>query len=255
MDGGFFVVYTRQGENTPAGYAGARDAALVRIAAIRRVIGENRERIGLALTAADAERLAREGKRIAFISMENSWPLGEDLSLLTTFHRLGPAHGRAGAQPHQPARRFDDRRGALERPFAARPAMGGGDEPARHRHRRQPQLGRGLRSDARAKPGSDRPLPFRAQGDLRPSAQSRRRSHAPPRPRRRRHVHEFDLPRPARQCARARRARRRGASAGRAERGRAPAIARRHRRAATASGPIRPPISTCSCARCCTPSP
>ena len=99
LDGGFFVVYTRQGEPTPAGYAGARDAALVRIAAIRRVIGENRERLGLALTAADAERLHREGKRIAFISMENSWPLGEDLSLLTTFHRLGlrmagPVHSR-----------------------------------------------------------------------------------------------------------------------------------------------------------------
>ena len=99
LDGGFFVVYTRQGENTPAGYAQARDAALVRIAAIRRVIGENRGSIELALTAADAQRLHREGKRIAFISMENGWPLGEDLSLLTTFHRLGlrmagPVHSR-----------------------------------------------------------------------------------------------------------------------------------------------------------------
>lgn len=99
MDGGFFVVYTRQGENNPAGYVAARDAALVRIAAIRRVIGENRDRIGLALTAADAERLHREGKRIAFISMENGWPLGEDLSLLTTFYRLGlrmagPVHSK-----------------------------------------------------------------------------------------------------------------------------------------------------------------
>jgi membrane dipeptidase len=99
MDGGFFVVYTRQGELTPAGYAAARDAALVRTAAIHRVIGENREHMGLALTAADAERLAREGRRIAFISMENSWPLGEDLGLLATFHRLGvrmagPVHSR-----------------------------------------------------------------------------------------------------------------------------------------------------------------
>ncbi|HYI65139.1 MAG TPA: dipeptidase [Allosphingosinicella sp.] len=99
LDGGFFVIYTRQGELSPAGYAGARDAALVRAAAIHRVIGENRGAIGLALTAADAERLHREGKRIAFISMENSWPLGEDLSLLATFHRLGlrmagPVHSR-----------------------------------------------------------------------------------------------------------------------------------------------------------------
>jgi membrane dipeptidase len=99
LDGGFFVIYTAQGELTPAGYAEARDKALVRAAAILRVIGENRGHMGLALTADDAERLHREGKRIAFISMENGWPLGEDLSLLTSFHRLGlrmagPVHSR-----------------------------------------------------------------------------------------------------------------------------------------------------------------
>ena len=124
LDGGFFVIYTAQGELTPAGYAEARDAALVRAAAIHRVIGENRDHIGLALTAADAERLHREGKRIAFISMENGWPLGGDLTLLSTFHRLGlrmagPVHSRTNQLAE-----FDHRRGALERPVAARPANG-----------------------------------------------------------------------------------------------------------------------------------
>ena len=99
LDGGFFVIYTPQGELTPAAYADARSRALVRAAAIRRVIGENRDRMGLALTADDAERLHREGRRIAFISIENSWPLGEDLTLLESFHRLGvrmagPVHSR-----------------------------------------------------------------------------------------------------------------------------------------------------------------
>ena len=99
LDGGFLVVYTSQGDLTPEGYRQARDAALVRAAAIHRVLGENRDRIGLALTPDDAERLAASGKRFAFISMENSWPLGEDLSLLATFHRLGlrmagPVHFR-----------------------------------------------------------------------------------------------------------------------------------------------------------------
>ena len=99
LDGGFFVIYTPQGELNPEAYRQARDAALVRAAAIRRVIGENRDRLGLALTAEDAERLHAEGKRIGFISIENSWPLGEDLSLLATFHRLGvrmagPVHSR-----------------------------------------------------------------------------------------------------------------------------------------------------------------
>ena len=99
LDGGFLVIYTSQGDLTPEGYRTARDAALIRAAAIRRVLGENRDRIGLALTADDAQRILREGRRVAFISMENSWPLGEDLSLLTTFHRLGlrmagPVHSR-----------------------------------------------------------------------------------------------------------------------------------------------------------------
>ncbi len=89
LDGGFLVIYTPQGALTSEGYREARDAALVRAAAIRRVLGENRGRIGLALTPDDALRLVREGKHFAFISMENSWPLGEDLSLLTTFYRLG----------------------------------------------------------------------------------------------------------------------------------------------------------------------
>jgi membrane dipeptidase len=99
LDGGFFVIYTAQGAVTPEGYAEARSAALVRAAAIHRVIGENRGRLGLALTADDAERLHREGKRIGFISIENSWPLGEDLTMLAAFHRLGvrmagPVHSR-----------------------------------------------------------------------------------------------------------------------------------------------------------------
>ena len=99
LDGGFFVIYTAQGPLTEAGYRDARDRALVRAAAIHRVIGENRGALSLALTADDAERLARQGRRFGFISMENGWPLGEDLSLLTTFHRLGlrmagPVHSR-----------------------------------------------------------------------------------------------------------------------------------------------------------------
>jgi membrane dipeptidase len=99
LDGGFLVVYTAQGPLTEEGYRDARDRALVRIAAIRRVIGENRGVLSLALTADDAEQAVRQGRRFAFISMENGWPLGEDLSLLTTFYRLGlrmagPVHSR-----------------------------------------------------------------------------------------------------------------------------------------------------------------
>ncbi len=99
LDGGFFVIYTEQGALTPEGYAHARDAALMRAVAIQRVVAANAGRIGLATTPDEAERLVRAGRHFAFQSIENSWPLGEDLSLLATFHRLGvrmagPVHSR-----------------------------------------------------------------------------------------------------------------------------------------------------------------
>ncbi|TMJ20312.1 MAG: membrane dipeptidase [Alphaproteobacteria bacterium] len=99
LDGGFFVIYTPQGALTSEGYAEARDAALMRAMAIQRTMAANAGRIGLATTPDEAERLVAQGRHFAFQSIENSWPLGEDLSLLTTFYRLGvrmagPVHSR-----------------------------------------------------------------------------------------------------------------------------------------------------------------
>jgi membrane dipeptidase len=99
LDGGFFVIYTGQGEVTPAGFAKARDAALMRAAAIQRVVHQNGDKLSFATTAADAARIHKEGKRIVYQSIENSYPLGEDLGLLSTFYRMGvrmagPVHSR-----------------------------------------------------------------------------------------------------------------------------------------------------------------
>ncbi|SMF69587.1 dipeptidase [Allosphingosinicella indica] len=99
LDGGFFVIYTPQGEVSPAGYAKARDAALGRAMAIQRVVAENEGKLALATTADDAERLHRAGKRIVYQSIENSYPLGEDLGLLKTFYDMGvrmagPVHSK-----------------------------------------------------------------------------------------------------------------------------------------------------------------
>ena len=66
---------------------------------IDRTIAANSGAIAPALTAADALRLNKEGKLIAFKSMENSYPLGEDLSLLQEFYNkgvrlAGPVHSK-----------------------------------------------------------------------------------------------------------------------------------------------------------------
>ncbi len=98
LDGGFFAIYTEQGPLTPRGYADALAFARRRSDLIDTTLAAFPNRIDFATTAADARRIDRAGLRIAFKSMENSYPLGEDLALLKEFHdrgvRLaGPVHG------------------------------------------------------------------------------------------------------------------------------------------------------------------
>ena len=99
LSGGFFVVFTEQGPLTPAGYAAALESALGCSARIDATVAAFEDRIGLALTSEDARRLHGEGRRIAFKSIENSYPLGENLDLLADFHAqgvrmAGPVHAR-----------------------------------------------------------------------------------------------------------------------------------------------------------------
>lgn len=99
LDGGFFVIYTDPGPLTAEGYAAALAFARQRSDTIDRVIARYPARILPARTAVDAERIARGGKLIAFKSIENSYPLGEDLALLAEFKRrgvtlAGPVHSK-----------------------------------------------------------------------------------------------------------------------------------------------------------------
>ena len=98
LDGGFFAIYTEQGPLTPKGYADALAFARTRSYLIDTTLAQFPDRIGRALTPADAIRLNDGGKLIAFKSIENSYPIGENLALLGEFHdrgvRLaGPVHG------------------------------------------------------------------------------------------------------------------------------------------------------------------
>ena len=89
LDGGFFVVFTAQGPLTSAGYADARDHALLRSSIIREVVRAHADQMELATTGADARRIVAAGKRAIFQSVENSYPVGEDLTLVQTFYKLG----------------------------------------------------------------------------------------------------------------------------------------------------------------------
>lgn len=89
LDGGFFVIYTAQGPLTAEGYADALAFARERSDVIDATIARFPERIGPARTAADAHRIAAGGRLFAYKSIENSYPLGENVDLLEEFYRRG----------------------------------------------------------------------------------------------------------------------------------------------------------------------
>jgi len=89
LDGGFFAIYTPQGPRTLQGLENARDAAIRRGVEIREMVARHSDKFELALKADDAARIAARGKRFVFMSIENSYPLGKDLTLMRTFYQLG----------------------------------------------------------------------------------------------------------------------------------------------------------------------
>ncbi|MEM7277176.1 MAG: dipeptidase [Pseudomonadota bacterium] len=89
LDGGFWVIFTRQGELTTQAYENARDGALLRAVTIQRMLAEHSEHFGRAVRSEDARRIVADGKRVVFQSIENAYPIGTDLSLLDTFYKLG----------------------------------------------------------------------------------------------------------------------------------------------------------------------
>ena len=89
LDGGFFAIYTPQGPLTPEGMLAARDAALLRAIEIRELVAAHPDKFELAFAAEDAARIAASGKRIVYQSIENAYPLGDDVTLLGLFHKLG----------------------------------------------------------------------------------------------------------------------------------------------------------------------
>ncbi len=99
LDGGFWVIFTPQGPLDKASYNSARTAAVMRQVAIRELAAKYPDDVELAFTAADAERIFAEGRKIVFQSMENAYPFGDDVSLIETFYvgglrMIAPVHFR-----------------------------------------------------------------------------------------------------------------------------------------------------------------
>lgn len=94
LDAAFFVVYVGQDTGpdafTPAGYDRAYKSAIEKFDAIHRLTEQIApDKIGLALTAADARRIYASGRKVAFIGVENGYSIGEDLGRIKEFSDRG----------------------------------------------------------------------------------------------------------------------------------------------------------------------
>lgn len=90
LDVAWFIVYTGQGALTTEGYDKAYENAISKFDAIHRLTKEIApERIGLAVSSAEAKELHASGKKIAMIGVENAYPLGTDISRVKEFYDRG----------------------------------------------------------------------------------------------------------------------------------------------------------------------
>ncbi len=89
LDAEFFAAFVGQGPRTPEGYEAARQTALKEIEAVQGMCRDYPGLIGPALTPEDALRLKKQGRLIAFFSMENGYPIGKDLGLVRDYYDRG----------------------------------------------------------------------------------------------------------------------------------------------------------------------
>jgi membrane dipeptidase len=89
LKGGFFAIYTPQGPRTPEGDRAARDAAIMRGVEIREMVAKHGDKFALALKADDAAAIVASGRRVVFMSIENSYPIEGDITLMSTFQKMG----------------------------------------------------------------------------------------------------------------------------------------------------------------------
>ena len=89
LDAIFLIVYTPQGPLTADGFAEARHFATAKLNAITRMTRAYPRDIALALSASDARSIDRSGRKVAFIGMENPYPLGATVEDVKTWRDAG----------------------------------------------------------------------------------------------------------------------------------------------------------------------
>ena len=90
LDVGFFIVFVGQSPRTSENYERAKNDAMTKFNAIRRMALEMYpDRIALVTTPAEVRAAKRSGKLGAAIGIENGFVIGKDLSLIQRYFDLG----------------------------------------------------------------------------------------------------------------------------------------------------------------------
>ena len=90
LDAAFLIVYVGQGPLTAEGYASAYKQAVAKFDAVNHLKNEIAPgQIELALTAADVPRIAKAGKKVALIGIENAYPLGTNITRVKELYDRG----------------------------------------------------------------------------------------------------------------------------------------------------------------------
>jgi membrane dipeptidase len=119
LDAAFFILYSAQGPLTAAGYAKARATDEVKYAGIVRMTKAYPDQIVMAKTSAEARAAVAQGKLVAFLGMENAYPLGDSVADVQMWADRGV---RYMGVTHFGHNQFGD---------SANPSMQLGDAPAR----------------------------------------------------------------------------------------------------------------------------
>ena len=90
LDVSFMIAFVGQGPLTPDGYADAYRQVVAKFDAVHRLTEQIApERIGLALGPDDVIRIARSGRKVAVIGIENGYAIGTDPARVREFYERG----------------------------------------------------------------------------------------------------------------------------------------------------------------------
>ena len=89
LDAVFFAAFVAQGIRDDDGHTRARELALQMLDAVWASAEKNSDVVGIALNPEDAAVLEAKGKRAIYLSIENGYPIGNDLESVELFYNKG----------------------------------------------------------------------------------------------------------------------------------------------------------------------